>query len=117
MEKQAKRTGPDLTHGIAVEGITDGDMILGHVEDDDVLLVRRGAGFFAVGAHCTHYNGPLAAGIVVNDTVRCPWHHACFDLRTGEALQAPAFRPLSTWSVEQRDGKIFVGGKLPRQEP
>ena len=71
---------------------------------------------FAVGAQCTHYNGPLAEGLIVGDTVRCPWHHACFDLRTGEALRAPAFSPVDTWSVEQRDGKIVVREKRAQPE-
>jgi NADPH-dependent 2,4-dienoyl-CoA reductase/sulfur reductase-like enzyme/nitrite reductase/ring-hydroxylating ferredoxin subunit len=92
-------------------------MILGHVNEDDVLLVRRGAEFFAIGAHCTHYHGPLAEGIVVDDTVRCPWHHACFDLRTGEALRAPALSPIECWSVDQKDGKIFVREKRAHAQP
>jgi NADPH-dependent 2,4-dienoyl-CoA reductase/sulfur reductase-like enzyme len=48
---------------------------------------------------------------VVDDTVRCPWHHACFSLRTGEALRAPALNPLACWSTEVEGGKVFVRGK------
>lgn len=105
------QTGPDLTQGIAAAGLADGGKLLGRVGDDQVLLVRRGAEVFAVGAHCTHYGGPLVDGLVVGDTVRCPWHHACFNLRSGEALHAPAFSALESWSVEQRDGRILVRGK------
>ena len=81
-----------------------------------MLLVRRGAEVFAIGAQCTHYNGPLAEGLLVEDTVRCPWHHACFDLRTGEALRAPALSPVDIWRVDERDGKIIVREKHARPE-
>src|SRR6185312_3377567 len=84
---------------------------------EDVLLVRRGADVFAVSPHCTHYHGPLAEGLVVEGTIRCPWHHACFDLRSGEALRAPAFEPLACWKVEQRDGSVFVREKMPKAKP
>ena len=110
-EDQAGPGGPDLAQGILLAELPDGGKLVGHVGDEPVLLARRGADVFAVGAHCTHYDGPLADGLIVDDTVRCPWHHACFDLKTGEALQAPALSPVDTWPVEQRDGKIFVREK------
>jgi NADPH-dependent 2,4-dienoyl-CoA reductase/sulfur reductase-like enzyme len=79
--------------------------------------VRRGNDFYAVGATCTHYSGPLAEGLVVGDTVRCPWHHACFSLKTGEAVQAPAFSPLPCWKVERRGDKLFVQDKKEPEQP
>jgi NADPH-dependent 2,4-dienoyl-CoA reductase/sulfur reductase-like enzyme/nitrite reductase/ring-hydroxylating ferredoxin subunit len=110
-EDQAGLGGPDLAQGISLAELPDGEKLTGHVANEPVLLVRRGLDVFAIGAHCTHYHGPLADGLVVDDTVRCPWHHACFGLRTGEALRAPAFSPVDSWLVEQRDGKIFVREK------
>lgn len=101
--------GPDLVNvGLPLTELEDGGMTLGHAGDEPVLLARRGDEVFAVGSKCTHYGGPLARGLMVGDTVRCPWHHACFNLRTGEAVRAPALDPLPQWRVEQRDGRIFV---------
>ena len=104
---------PDLSSGIALRELADGGMVLGHVATEDVLLVRRGEALFAVGAHCTHYHGPLAEGIIAGETVRCPWHHACFSLRTGEAVRAPALDPIACWRVERVDDTVFVREKLP----
>lgn len=109
--------GPDLTQGIALAELTEGTKLLGHVGEDEVLLVRTEADIFAVDAHCTHYHGPLADGLVVGATIRCPWHHACFDLRSGEATRAPAFSPLACWRVEQHDSRVFVTGKHERPAP
>jgi apoptosis-inducing factor 3 len=108
----SKPSGPDLGHGIPLEDIPDGGMIGGHVGDEAVLLARRRNEFFAIGSTCSHYGGPLAEGLIVGETVRCPWHHACFSLRTGEALDAPAFNPMPCWRVETRDGKAFVGARI-----
>jgi len=110
-EDKSKTTGADFTLGVATSSVPDGKMILGHAGEDAVLLARRGTRFFAIGATCTHYGGPLAEGLIVDDTVRCPWHHACFSLRTGEALHAPALGPVACWSTELRGDKVFVREK------
>ena len=115
---EAKQTaGPDLTTGVAVAGVAPGGMLLGSVADEAVLLARAGDEWFAVGAHCTHYHGPLAEGLVVDDTVRCPLHHACFSLRTGEALRAPALDPIACWRVERLGDRVFVREKLSGPPP
>ena len=115
-QEQAPPRGPDLTEGVAFADFVDGKLV-GHVGGDEVLLIRSGAEVFAIGAHCTHYHGPLADGLVVGDSVRCPWHHACFDLRTGEALRAPALSPVACWHVAERDGRIFVTEKREQPKP
>ena len=113
-EQQAAPAGPDLSQGVAAADFK-GETLLGHVGDQEVLLVRSGAEIFAIDAHCSHYHGPLADGIVAEGGIRCPWHHACFDLRTGEATRAPALSPLSVWQVEHEKDRIFVRRK--REQP
>lgn len=109
--------GPDLAKGVALTRLADGAMLLGHAQGKPVLLVRRGHELFAIGASCTHYGAPLADGLLVDDTVRCPWHHACFSLRNGEAVRPPALDPVSCWHVEQREGTVYVGRTLEAVRP
>jgi NADPH-dependent 2,4-dienoyl-CoA reductase/sulfur reductase-like enzyme/nitrite reductase/ring-hydroxylating ferredoxin subunit len=113
--EQGGPTGPDLASGIDLTEIADGAMLQGHVGEEAVLLARQGDEIFAIGSTCTHYGGPLAEGLMVGDTVHCPWHHACFSLRTGEALHAPALNPVSCWKVVQSDGKVRVTKKSDRE--
>ena len=108
-DQAASPSGPDLVAGIPTDSLQEGVPLLGIVEGEAVILVRRGADIFAIGATCTHYGGPLAEGLVVDDTVRCPWHHACFDVRTGNALRAPALNAVASYEVVQRQGSVFVG--------
>ena len=115
-QEQSPPSGPDLTRGVALAEFADGRLV-GHVGDQEVLLVNRGTETFAIAAHCSHYHGPLNEGLVVGDSIRCPWHHACFDLRSGEAVRAPAISPLDCWRVEQRNGRVFVHEKLEQPKP
>lgn len=91
--------------------LREAGMIAGRLGEDEIVLVRDGERVHAIGAHCTHYHGPLVEGIVVGGTIRCPWHHACFDLRSGAVLRAPAIGGLPVWNVEESDGRYFVGSK------
>lgn len=102
MAEQSKPSGPDLTLGIPVSDLADGAMLQGHVADEAVLLARRDDEYFAIGASCTDYGGPLAEGLMVGETVRCLWHHACFNLRTGRFRADD--RPIAHSAVQAKGG-------------
>src|ERR1700737_2937075 len=106
--------GPDFESGVPIEQIPDGRMLAGHAQGKPVLLARQEDEWFAIGAVCSHYSGPLPEGLMVGDTVRCPWHHACFSLRTGQSLRPPGLNDVARWVVEQRAGKVYVTGKAPK---
>src|SRR5438552_1692313 len=110
-------SGPDLGAGVALGALVDGVPLLGHFGGEPVVLVRRGDAVRAIGARCTHYGGPLAEGLVVGDTLRCPWHHACFDLRTGDATSAPALDPVACYAVRVDAGRVSLTGKRAPSPP
>jgi NADPH-dependent 2,4-dienoyl-CoA reductase/sulfur reductase-like enzyme/nitrite reductase/ring-hydroxylating ferredoxin subunit len=110
-DKAQELSGPDLKQGIELASLAENSPLLGHFEGEAVILVRQGNNVFAIGATCTHYGGPLAEGLVVGETIRCPWHHARFSLRSGEAEAAPALNPVTCFDVRQEDGKVRVDRK------
>ena len=114
--EQPELSGPDLRKGIAAAVVDEGELLLGHADGEAVLLTRCGGELFAVGARCPHYGAPLADGLVVGDTIRCPWHHAAFSLRTGQTLRPPALGNLPCWRVEERGGWVVVQEK-PAESP
>lgn len=112
-----KDSGPDLTQGVSLADFGDQSILYGHAGDEPVILARIGNDITAVSARCTHYGGPLEEGLVINETIHCPWHHACFSLRSGEALGAPAFDPLPCWQVEREGERVFVRNKIISAPP
>jgi NADPH-dependent 2,4-dienoyl-CoA reductase/sulfur reductase-like enzyme/nitrite reductase/ring-hydroxylating ferredoxin subunit len=103
----------DFSKGVSLDRIPDGGSLAGRIGQDEAVFIRRGQTLYCVGAHCTHYHGPLGDGLVVGTTVRCPWHHACFSLETGEPLRAPALDPIACWRVERQGDNVFAREKLP----
>jgi apoptosis-inducing factor 3 len=110
-------TGPDFAAGVPRAAIPLDRPLAGRVGDEPVLLSLLNGEYYAIGGTCTHYGGPLAEGLIVGETVRCPWHHACFSLRTGEALAAPAFDALARWRVEAEGEVVFVREVTPNALP
>ncbi len=114
MGGQTELKGPDLSAGVNASQLEPGDKMLGHAKGEPVMLARIGDDYLAIGATCTHYGGPLAEGVIDGETVRCPWHHACFSLRSGEAIRSPALSPVACWKVERRGNKVVVTDKVER---
>ena len=111
-EASGELEGPDFEKGCKIDQVADGGMLLGHAFGEQVLVARRGDELFAIGATCTHYGGPLAKGLLVDCTVHCPWHHARFDLRTGEAIAAPALNNVACYKIDKREAQFFVTSKI-----
>ncbi len=109
-------SGPDFGAGVP-GGSVGATPTLGHVNGEPVLVSRIDGIAFAVGAVCTHYGAPLAEGRAESGTVRCPWHHACFSLRTGASLRPPALFDLPRYRVEEREGRVVVGERLEPAAP
>ena len=107
---------PDLTAGVSLADFDPDGLLAGTVGDTDVLLATWTDGLgqqqvSALDAACTHRGAPLANGRRVGDSVVCPFHHACFDLRTGEATHAPAIEPLKRWSVSVEGDRVSVAAE------
>jgi apoptosis-inducing factor 3 len=110
----AELSGPDFSSGVLASEVAEGGLLLGHANGEAVILTRRGNEVLAFGATCTHYSAPLADGLVTGDTLRCPWHHACFSIRTGEAVGAPALNPIPTFRVETSGDRVLVKEKIEK---
>jgi NADPH-dependent 2,4-dienoyl-CoA reductase/sulfur reductase-like enzyme/nitrite reductase/ring-hydroxylating ferredoxin subunit len=104
-------TGPDLARGVEASSVRAGAVVSGHAFGEQVLLAHVEPNWFAVGAKCTHYGAPLEEGILVGETLHCPWHHACFELRNGAATHAPALNDLPSYDVAVENNIVRVTGK------
>ncbi len=92
-----------------VKDLKDGEMKAVSVGDGkEILLIRIDGNYFALGAHCTHYGGPLAEGVLCNGIIMCPWHHACFDAKTGDMYNPPARDSLPKYETKINSDDVIV---------
>ena len=92
------------------------------VQREKIVVYHLEDGFFATQANCTHVFAPLARGKILDGCkVQCPFHHARFDIRTGEVIDWANFPPgiqvlnfvrgekaLKTYKVSVKDGDVRV---------
>lgn len=76
--------------------------------DTAIAVYRTAEGWFAVEDVCTHDGAELAGGPVHGCVVECPRHGARFDLRTGEALCAPAYEAIAVFPVRVEGGVVYT---------
>ncbi|CAH0713865.1 unnamed protein product, partial [Brenthis ino] len=82
-------------------------------EEGKVLVVKQKGEFSAVGTKCTHYGAPLVSGALGDGRVRCPWHGACFNLKTGDIEDFPGFDSLPCYQVTvTKKGEVKVRAKI-----
>lgn len=73
-----------------------------------IALCHSQDGFYAVADLCTHDNGPLGEGELIDNQIECPRHGARFDIKTGAVLCLPAIVPIPTFELEVRGQEIWV---------
>jgi 3-phenylpropionate/trans-cinnamate dioxygenase ferredoxin component len=78
------------------------------IEDPAIAVFNVDGTLFAISDICTHAEASLSEGRVDGETVECPLHGACFDLRTGEALTPPAVEPVQTFPVVVQEESVYV---------
>jgi NADPH-dependent 2,4-dienoyl-CoA reductase/sulfur reductase-like enzyme/nitrite reductase/ring-hydroxylating ferredoxin subunit len=88
--------------------LREGEMKEYSVGETRILLARVGARFHAVSATCPHYGAPLAEGALCGTRVVCPWHHAAFDVATGDMVEPPALDGLVRYDLRVEGDQVFV---------
>lgn len=107
--------GPNFSEGVSVDEFKINNKLLGHFDGAQVLMVKQENKFYAISNSCSHYGGPLSDGLVIGYEAKCPWHHAGFDIRTGEVSCAPGVKAINAYKTEVRGDKVFVTEKMKKE--
>jgi len=97
-----------LHHVLNIDDLPEGQMKTATAGEQEVLLLNVKGEISALYPKCTHYGAPLADGVLNGHRLVCPWHHACFDARSGKHLEAPGIDGLPNFEVERRGNEIWV---------
>lgn len=95
--------------------LKDGEMKQVAAGGTNILLARVNGQYHAVGATCPHYGAPLAEGALSGERIICPWHHACFNVTTGDLEEPPALDALPCYEVRVENENVIV--RIPEDAP
>ena len=92
----------------AFDDLEDGVPVKAMAGERAILLIRRGDAVSALTHECPHLGLPLSKGVVRGNVLICAFHHACFDIATGEQSEPPGHGDLHRFAVELKDGRVLV---------
>jgi len=102
---------PEVVEGVVCQSdqVVEGQMKEVEMDGYKILLIREKGELRALSALCTHYGAPLIKGAYDGGgRIRCPWHGACFNTKTGDIEDFPGLDSLACHKVEERNGQIVV---------
>ena len=104
-------TPQEWTFAVRLDELEEGEPRTIEVDDEEILLLRRGDRVHACGPRCTHWNYPLERGLVEDSVLTCPWHGARFDAETGRATTPPALENIGCYAVKVKNGEVYVSSR------
>jgi len=100
--------GRGLIEVATADELKTDQMKLIHIGTKRIALGKTDSGYLAFDDRCTHKGASLAGGTLICGTVQCPWHGSQFDCSTGAVKAGPAKDAIAVYSVQEKDGKIYI---------
>ena len=98
----------ETAHVATLSDIPPGRMHYVEVDGLPIALANVGGAIYAFSDVCRHQGGPLSSGVLIDDTVTCPWHGWTYNVRTGKALVPPIGIRVPTYEVRVEGEDVFV---------
>jgi nitrite reductase (NADH) small subunit/3-phenylpropionate/trans-cinnamate dioxygenase ferredoxin subunit len=99
---------PDFVKVASVDQIPPGEVLTVEVNGKEVCLANVDGTIYAIGNECTHQGGPLGEGVLMGDTVECPWHAGQFNVKSGQVVSPPPSDPVPTYQVQVDGNDVKV---------
>jgi len=114
-EKKAQNTSSDEIAKVVTKlsELKDGQMKEVPVEESQILVVKDKEEVYAFGAKCSHLGAPLKSGVFCEGRVRCPWHGACFNAKTGDIEDYPCVDAIHAFPVQVKNDDVIIS--VPKQ--